>query len=161
MNRIISRSFYPVNPVNPVKKIIPDKLSGVHHRDKMNFMWRREHLILRMWNTSAEPGKETFMKYIYRILLILALSISMKSGVESMENTGSDLMALLPDMVEGWNITEEDHIYDRENLYAYINGGAELYLSYGFKQVVNRMYSVPDQPDILLDIFDGKVRNLT
>ena len=71
-----------------------------------------------------------------------------------MANPTSDLATLLPDTLEGWTVTEEDQIYDRDNLYDYINGGAELYLSYGFQKVINRLYSAPKQPDILLDLFD-------
>ena len=42
----------------------------------------------------------------------------------------------------------------RDNLYDYINGGAELYLSYGFNKVINRTYLRPEQPDIVVDLFD-------
>jgi len=76
------------------------------------------------------------------------------NGGEAMESPGSNLAKLLPDTLEGWGVTEEDQVYDRDNLYDYINGGAELYLSYGFRNVLNRIYTVPEQPDILLDLFD-------
>lgn len=70
--------------------------------------------------------------------------------------TGSEslLTALLPDFVDGWEVLEEDQVFDRESLYEYIDGGAELYLSYGFHEVVNRRYANPEQPDIIVDLFD-------
>lgn len=71
-----------------------------------------------------------------------------------MGKSTSDLTALLPDIIEGWKVTAKDQIYNRDNLYDYIDGGAELYLSYGFKRVINRTYSKSGQPDIVVDIFD-------
>jgi len=66
----------------------------------------------------------------------------------------SKLTDTLPGQINGWKIAEEDHVYTAENLYEYIDGGAELYISYGFKKVFSRVYSREGNPDILLDIFD-------
>jgi len=60
---------------------------------------------------------------------------------------------LLPATLGPWSI-RSDTIYTPENLYDYINGGAELYISYGFRQVVSKIYSAENQPDIVVDIFD-------
>jgi hypothetical protein len=77
-----------------------------------------------------------------------------------MDTLSSDLSALLPDKLEGWTIEGTDKIYGPDDLYEYIDGGAELYLSYDFNKVMNRIYTAPDQPDILVDIFDmGSSRN--
>lgn len=66
----------------------------------------------------------------------------------------SDLKSLLPQQLSGWQQDGRDYLYGPKTLYDYIDGGAELYLSYGFKKVLNRIYVAPDQPDILIDIFD-------
>lgn len=66
----------------------------------------------------------------------------------------SDLAGLLPSEIDGWHPITQDQSYQRSNLYEYIDGGAELYLSYGFKTVLNRIYSKPGQPDMIVDIFD-------
>jgi hypothetical protein len=71
-----------------------------------------------------------------------------------MDDTTHDISALLPDSVEGWLRASDDQRYDRTNLFDYINGGAELYLSFGFKELVNRTYSRSGQPEIIVDIFD-------
>ena len=60
---------------------------------------------------------------------------------------------LLPSQLGPWSLST-DTIYTPANLYDYINGGAELYISYGFKKVVSKSYSAENQPDILVDIFD-------
>ncbi|MEJ2055565.1 MAG: hypothetical protein P8X42_16740, partial [Calditrichaceae bacterium] len=56
----------------------------------------------------------------------------------------------------GWQILQKDQYYSPDNLYEYIYGGAELYLSYGFQKVFSRIYNKPDQPEIIVDIFDMK-----
>ena len=66
----------------------------------------------------------------------------------------TDFALLLPDTVQGWKVTAKDQIYNRDNLYDYIDGGAELYLTYGFKKVINRIYVKSGQPDMVVDIFD-------
>jgi len=71
-----------------------------------------------------------------------------------MNVNASGLDKLLPDSIEGWKPSDKDRYYNPETLYNYINGGAELYISYGFKEVLSRIYSKPGQPDIIVDIFD-------
>ena len=71
-----------------------------------------------------------------------------------MRDESQKLARLLPEAVEGWQIGREDQVFNRENLYNYINGGAELYLSYGFLEMISRTYTQPGQPDIVVDILD-------
>jgi hypothetical protein len=71
-----------------------------------------------------------------------------------MANAHSDLGNLLPGHLEGWRISQQDRSYNPDNLHKLINGGAELYISYGFKNSLNRKYISKDQPAILVDIFD-------
>ncbi len=68
--------------------------------------------------------------------------------------TGSRLTSLLPHEAEGFTVSGKDEIYNQNTLYNYIDGGAELYLSYGFQEAVSRRYSKADQPDIVVDVFD-------
>ena len=81
------------------------------------------------------------------LVVILPGGLSMGKGT-------SDLALLLPDTVLGWKVAREDGRYGRDTLYDYIDGGAELYLSYGFKGVINRIYVKANQPDMVVDIFD-------
>jgi hypothetical protein len=84
-------------------------------------------------------------------VLFLALLILGALGLWQMK---SDITVLLPDTIEDWKVSAKDQIYSRENLYKYIDGGAELYISYGFKKVINRTYSKRGQPDIIVDLFN-------
>ena len=48
----------------------------------------------------------------------------------------------------------EDRTFHQDDLFDYIDGGAELFLSFGFNQVFNRIYSAENQPDIYVDVFE-------
>jgi len=86
------------------------------------------------------------MKKLYALILILA-------GI-NMYGQSFSPFKVLPEEIDGWTIGQADRTYDSETLYDYIDGGAELFLSYGFQKVYSRLYSQPDQPDIFVDIFE-------
>lgn len=85
-------------------------------------------------------------KYIIGILsLILAVNLYAQ--------TKSDPAGSIPSGIMGWKAEESDRRFDNETLYDYIDGSAEMFLSFGFTHVFNRIYSRINQPDIILDIF--------
>lgn len=63
------------------------------------------------------------------------------------------LKNLLPDTISVYKIANEEN-YTKENLYDYINGGAELFNSYGFRNLYSCTFQAEEQPDIIVDIFD-------
>lgn len=65
-----------------------------------------------------------------------------------------NLFALLPESPSGWKVQEEDKLYNIESLYEYINGGAELYISYGMNEVISRFITNKDGDEIRMEIFD-------
>jgi hypothetical protein len=65
----------------------------------------------------------------------------------------NDPLVSLPDSIDGWTKLSDDRIFNQENLYDYIDGSAELYLSFGFSKVFNRIYSNTAGQEILVDIF--------
>jgi len=89
---------------------------------------------------------------------IIWLSFVSMSSHYSTEMTSipNSLTAFLPDSVEGWTSNQEDRVFNPDNLFDYIDGGAELYLSYGFSEVLSRSYSKANHPEIKVDIFDMK-----
>ncbi len=66
--------------------------------------------------------------------------------------TSKDLSAVLPKEIDGWIKLNDDREFNSENLYGYIDGAAELYLSFGFSKVFNRIYNKGND-EIFLDIF--------
>lgn len=85
-------------------------------------------------------------KYVVGIfILILTQNLSAQAK--------SDPADAIPSEIMGWKAEENDRRFDNESLYDYIDGSAEMFLSFGFTHVLNRIYSRNNQPDIILDIF--------
>jgi len=61
---------------------------------------------------------------------------------------------LVPTAVSGWKSAAKDASYDRRTLYDYIDGGAEVYLAYDFREVLSRRFVKPGEPAITLDLFE-------
>jgi hypothetical protein len=87
-----------------------------------------------------------------RVTLILLATLVGIGGL-SMVESAPDFPIRLPDSVSGWT-KGEDTVYTRETIYKYIDGGAELFLSYGFSSDLSRTYTRKGAPDIVVDIFD-------
>jgi hypothetical protein len=77
----------------------------------------------------------------------------MYSTLNGAEN---DLSYLLPVKTGSWEAQNPDHYYNNETLYDYIDGGAELYISYNFINVVSRRYIRDNHPDLVIELFDMK-----
>jgi hypothetical protein len=86
------------------------------------------------------------------MLLVAAGDLSM--GGVSMSGSAPGFPLQLPGRVAGWAAVGEDKFYTTDNLFEYIDGGAELYLSYGLSSVLARNYTREGEPDITVDLFD-------
>ncbi|UCE55131.1 MAG: hypothetical protein JSV31_06740, partial [Desulfobacterales bacterium] len=83
-----------------------------------------------------------------RLILLIIITVTMKGlAVEK-------LIQSLPKEIGGWKAEDQDEFYNRETLYEYINGGAELYLTYDFQKVFVRRFMKQNAPEIVLDIYD-------
>jgi hypothetical protein len=65
-----------------------------------------------------------------------------------------DLASSLPDRVLDWKTFGKDMVYDRTTLYDYLDGGAEVYLAFGYKEVLVRKFADASKNEIHLDIYD-------
>ncbi len=66
----------------------------------------------------------------------------------------------LPGNISGWGKTSMEGYYSPENLYEYINGNAELFISYDFRHLITLTYDNNLSSKITIDIFDmGKPEN--
>lgn len=61
---------------------------------------------------------------------------------------------LLPLDIHGWKKIGSPVIYNQDTLYDYINGGAELYIAYNFKEVLSVKYEKNESSEIIIDFFD-------
>jgi hypothetical protein len=82
------------------------------------------------------------------VLLVLALD----SGCQT-----RNIQDLLPPEEEAapWTRADEPLKYQADNLYNFINGGAEVYLEYGFVQVVSQEY-VRAESSVICTIYEMK-----
>ncbi len=60
----------------------------------------------------------------------------------------------LPSELRNWKLSAAPEIYNPQNLYEYIDGGAELYLSFGFRELISSTYQSSHAAPIRVDIFD-------
>jgi hypothetical protein len=82
------------------------------------------------------------------LLLFLFLIINCLGG------DVSNLYQTIPKQILDWKAEDKDQTFDKKTIFKHINGGAELYLAYDFKQVFVRKYSGPGEDEIVLDIYD-------
>jgi len=69
-----------------------------------------------------------------------------------------DLSDFLPAEINSWK-QQEIQTYNAETLFQYINGGAELYISYGFEKMMSCIFVRENNSDIHVDIFDMQNSN--
>lgn len=60
----------------------------------------------------------------------------------------------IPRQILEWKASGEDAVYDRKTLYGYMDGGAEVYLAFDFREVFVRKYANPAGDELVLDIYD-------
>jgi len=94
-----------------------------------------------------------FRNVFIAFLMIAALPIPAGSSVPEDRRLEEELAGLLPQKAE-WRIVSEPRFYNPENLFEYIDGAAEAYLSYGFRKVVTADFAVgPDSSSVNVEIY--------
>ena len=90
-------------------------------------------------------------------LVVVALAVGCGSGEEPATG-GTGLADLLPaaSSMNGWQIADGPNAYDSESLFEYLNGGAPLYLDFGFQGMAHVRYQLGDDSlsSVTLDIYD-------
>jgi hypothetical protein len=82
--------------------------------------------------------------------ILLALGLALFAGL------GGDLKSYLPAArdLPGWAPSGEPQHYVGEDLYTYIDGGAEIYQEYGFKQVLAQDYKDAGGRTLTLELYE-------
>jgi hypothetical protein len=65
-----------------------------------------------------------------------------------------DWASSIPDKILGWKSSGKDMVYGRDKLFDYMDGGAEVYLAFDFREVFVRKYADAAGNEIALDIYD-------
>jgi len=83
-------------------------------------------------------------------VLALCLAVPVNASDDSIRN-----VLPIPECSKGWLLEDRVILYDRDNLFDYINGEAELYLPYGFEVVATARYAKKGDPDtaIAADVY--------
>ena len=94
------------------------------------------------------------MKQIYFIATLLFIFAQSSIGQISNE----DLLKYLPKAteMENWQPGNNPEIYVGDDLYVFINGGAEIYHEYGFNKVVYNEYKDKNENSINVEIYEMK-----
>jgi len=97
--------------------------------------------------------KSTKYKTYVVLVAICLLGYLLWSSPEDQEKT-SVLISLLP-KVDSWSMTENPESYYPENLFEYINGAAEIYLAYEFKElIVTQQQKDESENTVAVEIYD-------
>jgi len=100
-------------------------------------------------NHKRDTPDYIFLPLLFQRALIILLYSLLICLSHSRVTIGADTVAeLLPDAPKGWIKSESPQTYNRQNLFDYIDGGAEVYLAYDFRQLVVQKY-VPKAQDSL------------
>ncbi|UCD70693.1 MAG: hypothetical protein JSW70_06720 [Syntrophobacterales bacterium] len=91
--------------------------------------------------------RQTIQTFVTTTLVIMALLSCSMARLGTMVDD-------IPREVNGWVANPEVRQYEGKTLYKYIDGGAELYLAYGFHKAYVHTYTKPGEPDIIMDIYD-------
>ena len=90
-----------------------------------------------------------FKTHLYFIVILLLISIS------SFCSEKDDLTKFFP-AIEGMYKKDDVRIFIPENLFDYIDGAAELYLSYDFEKLAVLFYEAPDNQSLSIEIYQHK-----
>jgi hypothetical protein len=95
--------------------------------------------------------------YNRKISLLVALAacgLMVLAGTVPAQSKGQALMKLLPEVTD-WAQSEDSQTYFPENLFEYINGAAEIYLSYDFHELIVAQYQKKGaESSMAVEIYD-------
>jgi hypothetical protein len=89
-------------------------------------------------------------------LLAAFMTCGVSAGPPAVQTTASSILNLLPAAagLEGWAPKGEPQLFSGEALFEYIDGGAEIYHEYGFREVAVQDYRSPGGRTVSLEVFE-------
>jgi hypothetical protein len=101
-----------------------------------------------MWLLKKSSRKRNFISCACFIFLILSFAVSCGNGAaapgaDAAENSAKLSAAPLPDAGEaqGWNPAGQKEVFPGDRLFEHIDGGADIYLEYGFDVLTVQQYN--------------------
>jgi hypothetical protein len=93
----------------------------------------------------SRPSAAGFLLILFSICLM---------GMTAMPDDINAFYELLPGTIDGWAKAASPDLYTPKTLSNYIDGGAELFLSYGFQGALSLKYLDAAENEIGIDVFD-------
>ncbi|MCK4890483.1 MAG: hypothetical protein KAS97_11180, partial [Candidatus Aminicenantes bacterium] len=84
------------------------------------------------------------------LMILFWFTIMAENDLRSLKTISGSL----PKDISGWKKSSTEGYYTPENLFEYINGNAELFISYGFRDLITFTYKKDESTEITVDIFD-------
>lgn len=106
--------------------------------------------------TEAARKKNLDLPALRRLLGGMAARLALGGWLLVLSAGGEvkELVPQIPKQVGDWQSVSEDEVYSRQTLYDYMDGGAEAFLDFDFREVLVRRYSGPEKNEITLEIYD-------
>jgi len=97
--------------------------------------------------------------HIDRIIVFVGALLLTGCGGEQLQpkvQAVDDFFKSLPSQARDWKTSNQDATYDRRTIFNYLDGGAELYLTYDFRKAYVRRFAKVGDPEseITVDVFD-------
>ncbi len=84
----------------------------------------------------------------------IAISLVLGAGRAGQNSSASELATLLP-RIAGWTMSEAPQRYGPQTLYEYIDGAAEAYIGYDFREaVVGQFRAALSKASVTVDLYD-------
>jgi hypothetical protein len=85
-------------------------------------------------------------------MLIISVCLSCHGGIRSLRDT-PEAPGTLPEKVDGWTLDPEIRTFRGDSLFEYIDGAAEMYHKYDFKEVTAGEYS-KGESKVVADVYE-------
>ena len=88
---------------------------------------------------------------VIKVISVMAtLTVAVTCGRESAMSFDIPILR----EIQGWKIQDDVKSYNRDTVFEYIDGAGEVYRMYGFRELEVFRFTKPDEPDIVLEVFD-------
>ncbi len=91
---------------------------------------------------------------IWTFFVIVGWIFMVTGTVKAEEKGKTNGRVSLPSEVAGWKWDEKEITYDPKTLFDYIDGAAELYLAYGFRDLTVRRFEKANQPPVTVELYE-------
>ncbi|MBA4395277.1 MAG: hypothetical protein C0407_17135, partial [Desulfobacca sp.] len=93
------------------------------------------------------------IRLIFFLFLCLVFNLSVFTLAYGADGGKMAVRISWPSEIMGWTWDQEDKAYDRETLFDYIDGAAEVFLAYNFQEAFVHRYVKAGRPDIVAEIY--------